>query len=158
MADLLETVELVQWRWPPYASTVAVQLDDSRPTYLQVADTLRDEITSGAIGPGERLPSVRDLAARFDIAGATVQSALRVLRDGGYISPRSTRGYFVREELPTPQDRSSDEFTAIRSQLEALTTTMRELTERVGHLEGAVLPAADPAPGGSPARADRSGD
>ncbi|MDQ2709938.1 MAG: GntR family transcriptional regulator [Actinomycetota bacterium] len=137
---------------------MAVQLDDSRPTYLQVADTLRDEISSGTVGSGERIPSVRDLAARFDIAGATVQSALRVLRDEGYISSRSTRGYFVRDQLPTPQDRPSDEFTAIRSQLEALTTTMRELTERVGHLEDAVLPAAHPPPGESPARAGRSDD
>ena len=137
---------------------MAVQLDDSRPTYLQVADTLRDEITRGAVVPGERLPSVRDLAARFDIAGATVQSALRVLRDEGYISSRSTRGYFVRDQLPTPPTQPSDEFTAIRGQLEALTTTMRELTERVGHLEDVVLPGGHPSPGESPARADRSGD
>lgn len=131
-----------------------MQLDDSRPTYLQVADTLRAEISSGAIALGDRLPSVRDLALRFDIAAATVQSALRVLRDEGFISSRSTRGYFVREQLPDPQAKPSDEFTAIRTQLEALTTTLRELTDRVGHLEDAVLPAAHPAPAGSPAKAD----
>jgi GntR family transcriptional regulator len=124
-----------------------VQLDDSRPTYLQVADTLRNEISSGAVGLGDRLPSVRDLAARFDIAAVTVQSALRVLRDEGYISSRSTRGYFVREELPTPQSKPSDEFTAIRTQLDALTATMRELTDRVRNLEDVVLPADSPAPG-----------
>jgi DNA-binding transcriptional regulator YhcF (GntR family) len=137
---------------------VAVQLDDSRPTYLQVADTLRAEISSGAVALGDRLPSVRDLAARFDIAAVTVQSALRVLRDEGFISSRSTRGYFVRDELPTPQTRPSSEFTAIHSQLEALTRTMRELTERVGQLEEAARPAADRAPHESPATAERSGD
>jgi DNA-binding transcriptional regulator YhcF (GntR family) len=137
---------------------VSVRLDDSRPTYLQVADTLRDEITSGAVDLGERLPSVRDLATRFDIAAATVQSALRVLRDEGYISSRSTRGYFVRDQLPTPQAQPSNEFTAIRCQLEALMTTMRELTDRVGHLEDVVLPAVHPSPRESPAKADRSAD
>ena len=67
---------------------------------MQVADALREEIKQGGIAPGERLPSVRDLADRFDIAAVTVQSALRVLRDEGYIASRSTRGYFVRDELP----------------------------------------------------------
>lgn len=137
---------------------MSVQFDDSRPTYLQVADTLRTEISSGAVGPGDRLPSVRDLASRFDIAGVTVQSALRVLRDEGYISSRSTRGYFVRDQLPEPQTGPSDEFTAIRTQIDALMVTMRELTDRVRHLEDAVLPAVRPTPGESPAKADRSGD
>lgn len=152
MAGLLQAVELVQPRQWPYAATMAVQLDDSRPTYLQVADTLRAEIARGDVGLGERLPSVRDLAARFDIAAVTVQSALRVLRDEGYISSRSTRGYFVRDQLPDPGAEPSDEFSAIRGQLDALTTTMRELSDRVRHLEDAVLPSPD----GAPSRADRS--
>lgn len=120
---------------------MAVQLDDSRPTYLQVADVLRDEIRRGDVGPGERLPSVRDLAARFEIASVTVQSALRVLRDEGFVSSRSTRGYFVRDELPAPgEDEPSAEFTAIRERLDALTSAMHGLGDRVSRLEAAAPP------------------
>ena len=112
--------------------------DDSRPTYVQVADALREEIKGGSLGPGDRLPSVRDLATRFDIAAVTVQSGLRVLRDEGYIASRSTRGYFVRDELPAAADQPSPEFTALRDQLDAIQTVMRDLTDRVTHLEAAV--------------------
>lgn len=137
---------------------MAVRLDDSRPTYLQVADVLREEIEHGQVPPGARLPSVRDLSTRFDIAAVTVQSALRVLRDEGYIASRSTRGYFVCDELPTPTEQPSAEFTLIRDELETMQTAMRDLSERVSHLESAVHPpsAVDP-PGSSPPRSESDG-
>lgn len=120
---------------------MTVRLDDSRPTYLQVADVLREEITQEQLQPGDRLASVRALASRFDVATITVQSALRVLRDEGYISPRSTRGYFVRDELPAHVDEPpSAEFTALREQVEALTAAVRGIGDRVTELEAAVLP------------------
>jgi GntR family transcriptional regulator len=117
-----------------------VRPDDSRPTYVQVAEALREEIKRGSLGPGDRLPSVRDLATRFDIAAVTVQSALRILRDEGYIASRSTRGYFVRDELPAAAstDQPSAEFTALRDQLDAIREVMRDLADRVNRLEAAV--------------------
>lgn len=101
---------------------------------------------------------MRDLSTRFDIAAVTVQSALRVLRDEGYIASRSTRGYFVRDELPAPSDQPSAEFALIRDQLKTVQTTMRDLAERVSHLESAVHPpgAVDP-PGSSPPRPESDG-
>lgn len=127
-----------------------MQPDDSRATYLQVADLLREEIKQGGIEPGERLPSVRDLATRFDIAAVTVQSALRVLRDEGYIASRSTRGYFVRDRLPAlPVEPPSAEFVALRDQLAEMRTVMGNLAERVSHLESAVHGQVVDAPPGS---------
>lgn len=125
---------------------MAVSYDDSRPTYLQVADAIRDEITAGRVSPGERLPSVRDLSARFDIAAVTVQSALRVLRDEGYIASRSTRGYFVRDQLPdSVEPAASPEFSAIREQLDAIRTAVGDLAARVSQLETTVRAAEGPA-------------
>ncbi len=112
-------------------------LGDSQPTYRHVADELRTEITTGHIQPGERLPSVRDLAARFEIAEGTTQSALRVLRDEGFVVSRSTRGYFVRDQLPEPPQPSA-EYTMLRNQLGAVQATVETLTERVNHLEEAL--------------------
>ena len=126
---------------------MTVRLDDSRPTYLQVADVLREEIRRGDVAPGTRLPSVRDLSARFDIAAVTVQSALRVLRDEGLIASRSTRGYFVTESRPDDDQapEHSSEFVMLRQQLDTLTSAMQALGERVSQLE-AVVPVEDPQP------------
>jgi len=69
----------------------------------------------------------------------TASSAIRVLRDEGYIAPRSTRGYFVRDELPTPPEPApSAEFSALRTQLgrcaperlRALHSNLDELAEK----------------------------
>jgi GntR family transcriptional regulator len=127
-------------------------LDDSRPTYLQVADVLRAEIRSGKLPMGERLPSVRDLSSRFEIAPVTTQSALRVLRDEGLIVSRSTRGYFVRDALPAEPTESA-EYSMIRDQLTSVQNAMHELAGRISHLEAVVLPPAAADPPGSPQRA-----
>jgi DNA-binding transcriptional regulator YhcF (GntR family) len=122
---------------------VAVRFDDSRPTYLQVADVLRAEIKAGRPPVGERLPSVRDLTSRFDVSAATVQSALRVLRESRVIAARSTRGYFVSEESPADaanSDAPSAEFVLIRDQLDAVQGVVRELGQRLSRLEELVLP------------------
>jgi GntR family transcriptional regulator len=120
-------------------------LGGSRPAYLQVADELRTEITSGRLKPGERLPSVRDLSVRFEIAAVTVQSALRVLREEGLIVSRSTRGYFVRDELPEPPA-PSPEYALIRDQLRVVQATVEQLADRISRLEDAVLPPAADGP------------
>jgi len=114
--------------------------DDSRPTYVQVADALRAEIASGKLKPGERLPSVRELSDRYDIAPVTTQNALRLLKDEGLIYSSSTRGYFVRDELPasakeTATGERSDEYQAFTEQLDLIQDTVRELAERLSRLE-----------------------
>ena len=134
-------------------------LDDSRPTYLQVADVLRAEITRGQLPAGERLGSVRDLASRFNIAAVTVQSALRVLRDEGLIVARSTRGYYVRDVLPEPatEEGGGSEYVAMRRQLQAIETVIHDLADRVRSLEAAVAAeghAAEPDTSAPTARGD----
>jgi len=44
--------------------------------YQQIADRLRDQIDSGALQPGERLPSEPDLVRQFDASRNTVRLAL----------------------------------------------------------------------------------
>lgn len=63
--------------------------------YQQVAAQLREQISSGAIGP--RLPSAMVLAEQMGAAPNTVQRALRVLREEGLIYSVPGRGTFVRE-------------------------------------------------------------
>lgn len=108
----------------------------SKFSYVQLADALRSEIALGQLKPGERLPSIRDLAERFGIAPQTVQNGLGVLRKDGLIHAGSTRGYFVTDDAaeqlgdtPVPQ------LAAVNARLDELAVTVEALKERVDALE-----------------------
>ena len=55
----------------------------------QIADDLREQILSGALPDGSRLPAERELAARYDVSGPTIREAVRVLSATGLISTRN---------------------------------------------------------------------
>jgi DNA-binding FadR family transcriptional regulator len=65
------------------------------PPYRQIAAGLRDQILDGSLPVGAKLPSQHELAARHHVARATVQSALRTLRNDGLITARKGAGHFV---------------------------------------------------------------
>ncbi|MEV0187185.1 GntR family transcriptional regulator [Kitasatospora purpeofusca] len=68
----------------------------TQPLYRRVADVLRSEISSGALVPGGRLPSERELCDRFDASRNTVRNGLKVLVSEGLIAPSQGLGYEVR--------------------------------------------------------------
>jgi GntR family transcriptional regulator len=74
---------------------VKVDRQDPLPLYEQVCAELRRAIADGEIGPGERLPPARDLAAVLHVNSNTVFRALRVLRDEGLVEFRRGRGVTV---------------------------------------------------------------
>jgi GntR family transcriptional regulator len=106
-----------------------------------VADAIRAEIRAGNLKPGDKVPSVRDLAEQYKVAPMTVQNALRTLRAGGLIYVSPGRGTFVSSNPPEPAADPSPSFTAIMRQLDEVTGQLRDLSERVGGLEAAVFPA-----------------
>jgi len=63
--------------------------EDSAP-YLRIAADLRGAITCGALGPGEPLPTVADLAGRYGVVASTAHRAIAVLVESGQI--RVSRG------------------------------------------------------------------
>jgi DNA-binding transcriptional regulator YhcF (GntR family) len=81
---------------------VALDLDDPRPPYQQVAASLRAAILTRKVEPGERLPSQAELSKRYGVARMTVQQALRILKDEGLIASRQGSGMFVRERTARP--------------------------------------------------------
>lgn len=66
---------------------------------LVVADDLRRHITTGRIGPGERLPSESALADRYKVSTATLRSALAMLQGEGLVEKIHGKGNFVRRPL-----------------------------------------------------------
>jgi DNA-binding transcriptional MocR family regulator len=74
----------------------------SQPIYLQIRDRVLRLITSGALKPGDRLPSVRELAREIQVNKLTVIEAYSVLEADGLIHARPGSGYFVNCCPPTP--------------------------------------------------------
>ncbi len=68
----------------------------SKPLYRQVADTLRAEIAGGVFGPGDDLPSERELRERFDASRNTVRQGLQLLVSEGLLNSSQGRAYQVR--------------------------------------------------------------
>lgn len=68
------------------------------PIYIQVIDYIKTYIISGKISPGEKLPSVRELANIFKINPNTIQKALTYLEDINLIYTESTNGKYVTKD------------------------------------------------------------
>ena len=77
---------------------VALDPDDSRPAYQQVADKLRADIAEGRVAPGEQLPTQRELADEYGVATETVKRALRELQAEGVIVSRQGKGSYVSSQ------------------------------------------------------------
>ena len=74
-----------------------VHLDyrDTRPIYAQIVDGYREQIGAGILRSGEKLPSVRELAAELSINPNTIQRAYRQLEAEGWIATVPGKGCFV---------------------------------------------------------------
>ena len=74
-----------------------VHLDyrDARPIYEQVRDGLRKLMVTGVMQEGEKLPSVRALAATLAINPNTIQKAYEALEAEGYVYSVAGKGSFV---------------------------------------------------------------
>jgi GntR family transcriptional regulator len=110
-------------------------MDDSRPASQQVADVLRAEIASGALEPGDKLQSIRNLAQRFRVAPMTAQAAVEILRNEGLVYTSPGRGTFVRRRVWEQMSEPSPEFQEVTEHLNQLDAQMREMADRVGKLE-----------------------
>lgn len=71
------------------------EFKDDRPIYLQIAETVKTAVVSGEIPPGERLSSVRELAAEAGVNPNTMQKALFELERSGLVFSSRTSGRFV---------------------------------------------------------------
>jgi GntR family transcriptional regulator/MocR family aminotransferase len=80
-----------------------VDRDAALPPFLQIARALAADIQRGRLGPGDRLPGSRQLAASLGVHRNTVLAALAELTAEGWIETAAGRGTFVTRELPDPR-------------------------------------------------------
>jgi GntR family transcriptional regulator len=74
------------------------------PIYLQLMEQVRHAIETGALRPGEQLPSIRPLAEELVVNPNTIAKAYRELEHEGVIELRQGAGAFVSDKAPTKKD------------------------------------------------------
>lgn len=89
------------------------------PLGLQVKGLIEYGIACGELSPGERLPSVRELAESLAVAPMTVALVYRGLREAGLIETRPGRGSFVAQS-GEPRRRPRTEIAEIQRRLDHL--------------------------------------
>jgi DNA-binding transcriptional MocR family regulator len=137
-------------------SELALDIDRSSivPIYRQIEERLREQILTGALPEGTRLPPERRLASSLAVNRSTVVHAYRDLVIAGFIEQRVGSGSRVAPVKPSPGDRSSSsavpwwvtlptwrmgQFPAVLGELAAV-----EHGDRIAFVQG--VPPAEPSP------------
>lgn len=71
--------------------------DEDTPIYLQIINQFKARIASGGLSPGDKIPSVRELAMDAGVNPNTMQKALSELEREGILYSKRTSGRFVSE-------------------------------------------------------------
>ena len=77
---------------------MAWNLDSDRPIFIQILERIRIAVISGKYQPGEKLPSVRELAAEAAVNPNTMQRAFAELERTGLVYAKRTSGRFITED------------------------------------------------------------
>ena len=113
---------------------ISLNYRDARPIYEQVKDGLRRLMVTGAIAPGDKLPSVRSLATTLAINPNTIQRAYEALEGEGYVYSVAGKGSFAAGQKNVDEGRRSEllsGFDALTAELLFLGVTVRDLTDRL---------------------------
>ena len=113
-----------------------VHLDyrDARPIYAQIIDGFREQIATGILQPGDKLPSVRELAQNLAINPNTIQRSYRQLESEGWIVTVPGKGCFVcggYSSALKEQQPGWDALDAALQQLRQLGVTREEVLQYI---------------------------
>lgn len=75
-------------------------LDSNRPIYLQIKETIEEDILNGRLVPEEQIPSISQLVNHYNINPVTVLKGINLLVDEGIIYKKRGLGMFVSSEAP----------------------------------------------------------
>ncbi len=108
-------------------------LDSARPIYLQIIERVQMDIVTGRYQPGDKLPSVRDLAQEAAVNPNTMQKALSELERSGLIYSQRTSGRFITEDKELihqmKQELAAAEVSAFVAHMKQLGITPEEILQ-----------------------------
>jgi GntR family transcriptional regulator len=82
--------------------TIHLDFRSGTPIYTQIVEQVKQQLVSGALRPGDQLPTVRALALELRVNFNTVARAYRLLDEAGIISTQQGRGTYILE-VPPPE-------------------------------------------------------
>lgn len=74
------------------------ELSSERPVYLQLIEQIQHRIITGVYQPGDKLPSVRDMAAEAGVNPNTMQKSLMELERSGLVYTNRTSGRYITSD------------------------------------------------------------
>ena len=77
---------------------MSIDFKSTKGIFQQIADNLCHQILEGKLSPGERVPSVRDLAVEFEVNRNTLLRTYAILQDAGVFDNKRGIGFFVSED------------------------------------------------------------
>ena len=99
---------------------ISLNYRDSRPIYEQIKDGLRKLIVTGAMGPDEKLPSVRALATQLSINPNTIQLAYNELENEGCIYSVPGKGSFAAGNAGADEARKQELLAKVKEMVAEL--------------------------------------
>jgi DNA-binding GntR family transcriptional regulator len=104
-----------------------LQSDGPEPLWRLAADAILQEIATGKLASGARLPAERDLFTRMSISRVTLRRALQSLVEAGVLTPSHGRGWYVSAKVPKEFPNTLESFseTARRLGLTASSDVLR---------------------------------
>ena len=114
-----------------------VHLDyrDARPIYAQIMVAYKEQISTGVLQPGDKLPSVRELAATLAINPNTIQRAYRQLEMEGWIVTVPGKGCFVARDEQLAEEEKKRLLAAFDAAVEGLLTFGISRESLIGRLQ-----------------------
>ncbi len=106
------------------AMEIVIDIEDSRPPFAQLIQQIKRAVSAGELGPGDPLPSIRQLASDLELNSKTVAKAYRLLERDSVVQSRGYRGTFIH-----PQGRENCEVDLSAWVLDRLKETIAAFRE-----------------------------
>lgn len=119
-----------------------IVMDSGTPIYVQIAESIEDEILTGALQEGEQVPSTNQFAQFFQINPATAGKGINLLVDEGILYKKRGIGMFVAEgakkQIMEKRKKHFSETYLLPMVKEAmkLGIPLGEIIEMLNHMEG----------------------
>ncbi|HIZ65139.1 MAG TPA: GntR family transcriptional regulator [Candidatus Blautia pullicola] len=114
-------------------------LNSERPIYFQIMERITMDIISGIYKPGEKLPSVRELAQEAGVNPNTMQKSLSELERTGLLYSQRTSGRFITEDMTmiekTKTDLASEQIKEFLKKMEYIGFTKQATIKLIEQLE-----------------------